>query len=319
MSAAAQRPLNWNVLQVNAASSAEAQVKLEAGDVARARGGKVVALTIPMSFGVRLSFLSGFGLDAMPGWEAPMALPPAAKLALFRDRAARHALDVAARRAGDQYRQASNWSTHVIFDVVADENKPYLGRTVGDIAEELGRDPWDVLCDIVVADELQTSFGRPAPAEDEADWTARARVWRDPRALIGGSDAGAHLDCFATFNYTTVLLAEAVRNHQVVSLEEAIHLLTDRPARLYGLIERGRIEPGWHADLVVLDPATVRSDDLAIRFDLPGSAGRLYAEADGIEHVIVNGRPIVSDGKLTPERAGTLLRSARDTSTPALD
>src|SRR5437899_335908 len=88
LSVAAQRPLNWNVLAVTAAIAAQAAQKLEAGDVARQRGGKVVALTIPHSFGVRLSFASGFVLDAIPGWEEAMLLPRAEKLLLFRDKAA---------------------------------------------------------------------------------------------------------------------------------------------------------------------------------------------------------------------------------------
>src|SRR5262249_3802763 len=64
MSAAARRPLNWNILPVTAARLDQARVALRPGDMARARGGKVVALTIPMNFGLRLSFLSGFILDA---------------------------------------------------------------------------------------------------------------------------------------------------------------------------------------------------------------------------------------------------------------
>ena len=318
MSAAARRALNWNILTITAARREQAHAALRAGDEARARGGKVVALTIPMNFGLRLSFLSGFILDAMPGWEAAMGLPRAQKLALLRDRTARAELNAAAQRPGNQLRGLADWSAMVIYDVVADENRGYAGRTVGEIATEQAREPWDVLCDIAVADDLHTSFGRPAPADSEDDWKARLEVWRDSRAVIGASDAGAHLDMLASFNYTTILLGEAVREHHLLSLEEAVHLLADVPARLYGLVERGRIERGWHADLVVLDPDRVGSDEVAMRFDLPGGAGRLYAGSQGVAHVLVNGRPIVADGAVTAERAGTLLRSGRDTRTPAL-
>lgn len=318
MSAAAQRPLNWNVLFVNAANADQGRAKLAAGDLARARGGKVVALTIPMSFGVRLSLASGFLLDAIPGWEEPMLLPRADKLALFQDKAARDALNARAQAPDNPMRGLARWSTMVIFDVVADENRPYVGRTVGEIAADQGRDPWDALCDIALADELRTSFGTvPAPETDD-DWAARVDLWRDSRAVIGASDAGAHLDLLASFNYTTILLGEAVRRRGLLPLEEAVHLLTDVPARLYGLVDRGRIERGWHADLVVLDPATVASDEVAMRYDLPGGAGRLYAEATGIDHVLVNGRPIVSGGVITRDRPGTILRSGRDTTTPDL-
>ena len=96
-------------------------------------------------------------------------------------------------------------------------------------------------------------------------------------------------------------------------------ILTDTPAQLYGLKERGRIADGWKADIVVLDPETIGSHDVRMRMDLPGGAGRLYAEADGIEHVLVNGTGIVRDAKLTDARTGTLLRSGRDTETASLD
>lgn len=319
LSVAARRPLNWNILTVTAGNAEDGRSKLEAGDVARARGGKVVALTIPHSFGVRLSFASGFVLDAVPGWEEAMLLPRDQKLALFRDKAARDALNARAQAPGNPMGSLCNWATKVIYDVVADENQQYRGRLVGEIAAEQGRDPWDVLVDIVLADELLTSFGTVAVPESDDDWKARLEFWRDPRAIIGASDAGAHLDLLASFNYATVLLGTAVRDRGLLPLEEAIHRITDVPARLYGLVERGRLQEGWHADVVVLDPATVQSDDVAMRFDLPGGAGRLYAGASGIEHVLVNGTPIVRDGALTDARAGTLLRSGRDTRTPSLD
>jgi N-acyl-D-aspartate/D-glutamate deacylase len=319
MSATAGRALNWNVMAVMASNAEQNRQKLRAGDVARERGGKVVALTIPMNFGVRLSLASGFVLDAMPGWEEPMLLPRGEKLALFKDVEARRKLNELAQAENNPIRGLANWATKIIYDVVADQNKQYVGRTVGEIAAEQGRDAWDVLCDIAVADEMLTSFGSPAAPETDDDWRARVEIWRDSRAVIGASDAGAHLDLLASFNYVTVLLAEAVRRRQLISLEEAVHLMTAVQADLYGLIDRGRIEQGAWADLVVLDPATVGSHEIAMRYDVPGGAGRLYAEADGIEHVFVNGRPIVTGGRLTTERPGSLLRSGRDSRTPELN
>ena len=120
--------------------------------------------------------------------------------------------------------------------------------------------------------------------------------------MIGASDAGAHLDLLASFNYVTGMLQRAVRERGILPLEEAIHLMTDVQAKLYGLKQRGQVKEGWHADIVVLDPATVGTDDVAMRFDLPGGAGRLYADSHGIEHVFVNGRAIVRNGELTADR-----------------
>jgi N-acyl-D-aspartate/D-glutamate deacylase len=319
MSATAGRPLNWNVLTINVANREASALRLEAGDIARARGGKVIALLVPMGIGIRLSFASGFVLDAIPGWELPMLLPRDEKLKLLSDPAARKELDEFTKRPDNTMRMVSDWSTKVIFDVVNPDNEQYRGRMIGDIAREEGREPWDVLCDIAVADELRTSFGTLPPTDSKEDWQARIDLARDRRTVIGASDAGAHLDMIATFNYSTVMLENAVRRHQVLPLEEAVHLLTDVQAQLYGLRERGRVAEGWFADLVVLDPETIGSQEVAMRFDLPQGAGRLFAGANGIDHVIVNGAPVVSDGELTGSRRGKLLRSGRDTVTPSLD
>jgi N-acyl-D-aspartate/D-glutamate deacylase len=318
MSAASQRALNWNIMSVAAGNLDECYGKLAASDRARAKGGKVVALTIPMSFPVRLSFRSGFVLDAMPGWESVMLLPLDEKLAYFSDAGNRARLNELAQGDDNGLKGLANWGGMVIYDVVAPENEQYRGRQVAEIAKEQGREPWDVLTDIAMADELNTSFGTVPAAETDDDWKARIQVWRDSRALIGASDAGAHLDLLASFNYATEVLGKAVRQRKMLPLEEAINLITDTPAQLYGLRERGRIEEGWKADVVVLDPETIGSHDVRMRMDLPGGAGRLYAEADGIDHVLVNGTAIVRDGALTEARSGTLLRSGRDTATPSM-
>ena len=79
--------------------------------------------------------------------------------------------------------------------------KQYDGREVGEIAATEGKEPWDVVCDIAVADDLRTIFTPPDRGPDDESWKRRVEVWRDPRAIVGASDAGAHLDFLATFNY----------------------------------------------------------------------------------------------------------------------
>jgi N-acyl-D-aspartate/D-glutamate deacylase len=315
MSVAADRTLNWNVLLVSSALAGTLEDKLAASDVAASRGGRVVALTMPQSFGLRLSFASGFVLDAIPGWEETMLLPPADRLAAFQNDARRSELGVLAASPNSVVANETDWAKQTVFTVTSPENEQYLGRLIGDIAAEQRRSPWETICDIALADDLRTSFGMVVSRGTDDDWKLRSEVWRDDRVLIGASDAGAHLDMFGTFNYTTVLLAEAVRARKLLTLEEAVRLLTDCPARMYGLVNRGRIAEGWSADVLVIDPDRVDSDELSMRFDLPGGAGRLYADSSGVEQVLVNGVAIVSDGALTSARPGRVLRSGRDTRT----
>ena len=155
----------------------------------------------------------------------------------------------------------------------------------------------------------------PSLGRSDEGWRVRGDVWRDDRTVLGGSDAGAHADLMCHANYTTMLLGESVRDRALLTLEDAVRQLTDVPARLYGLRDRGRIAEGGSP---ISSCSTRRASGAArrrCRHDLPGGGERLYAEAQGIEHVLVNGREIVGGGRLTGDLAGTLLRSGRDTDT----
>jgi len=316
MSVAADRPLNWNLLGVSAANPAGHQRQLRASEVAAERGGRVIALTLPHAMKIRLSFLTGFVLDGLPGWRDTMHLPVPERLAALADPAVRRRLnDGAQSEEAGMLRGLANWARLIIVETFAPQNSVATGRSVGEVAAARGGEPFDTLLDIVIADELRTGL-TPAPfGDDAADWRMRAEVWRSPHAVIGGSDAGAHLDMMCGAIYTTSLLGHGVREHQVVTLEEAVRLLTDVPARLYGLAERGRITPGWHADLVLFDPATIDHGPERTRYDLPAGAPRLVADAHGIASVLVGGVEVCRDGVATGALPGTVLRSGRDTHT----
>ena len=316
MSLAADRPLNWNVLGVSAANPEGHEKQLRASEVAAERGGRVVALTLPHSTKIRLSFLSGFVLDGLPGWRETMHLPVAERLRALGDPQVRRRLNEGAQsEEAGILRGLANWERLIVVETFAPENADATGRSVGDVAAARGGEPFDTLLDVVIADELRTGLTPRPFGDDAADWRARAEVWRHRDAVIGGSDAGAHLDMMCGAIYTTSLLGRGVREHNVVTLEEAVRLITDVPARLYGLKERGRIMPGWHADLVVFDPATVDHGPERTRYDLPAGAPRLVADARGISSVMVGGVEVCRDGSATGAMPGTVLRSGRDTET----
>ncbi len=324
LSLASQRPVNWNAVAVSgrkdAAEKAESQLAIS--DYARSRGGEVIALTIPCTPEVYMTFKQGFVFDSLPGiWREIFKWPLAERMERYRDPELRRQL---AADAGSVPEEAvmqfvSRLGNYRIVSVTAEANKPYEGRVVSDIAEAEGREPIDVMLDIALADDLLTVFAPLLGGHDHESFVLRGKLWQDDRTLIGASDAGAHLDMIDTFAFSTTVLEDGVRNHGVVSLEQAINLMTERPARYAGLIDRGLIQPGYHADIVVFDRDTVARGPTYNRFDVPGNQFRVYADAEGIDHVFVNGVQIVRNGDHTGKMPGTVLRSGRDTKTVALD
>lgn len=277
----------------------------------------MVGLTMPVDMKARFSFHAGFVLDMFEGWAEMLSRPVAERVRTLSDRSERKRLQVLAEGTPDM-RHLSRWANLVLVETFTPETAPYQARLVGDIAAERGCDPFDALVDIALADGLRTTFARQTREPTDADWEARARIWRDPRAQIGASDAGAHLDMIAAFRYSTGMLEEAVRTLELLSLEEAVRMLTASAARMYGMVDRGVVREGAHADLLVIDTDRMGSGPVGTRFDLPGGAPRLYAEATGIDHVIVEGVEVARDGVYTGHRPGRVLRSGQDTTTPTM-
>jgi N-acyl-D-aspartate/D-glutamate deacylase len=171
----------------------------------------------------------------------------------------------------------------------------------------------DVMLDLAVTSELDVGFVRHlVPTATAADRAKRAAVLRDPRVVLGASDGGAHVRGVLNVEYSTASFAELVRQEPVFTVEELVHEFTDVPARLYGLVGRGRLQEGFHADLVVFDPDRIGASAVRMVRDLPGGASRLDSHGLGIESVIVAGDEIVHDGRFTGHRPGRVLRSGTD-------
>ena len=315
LSIAAQRPLNWNALSAGDPETMANQ--LSASDLARANGGDVRALTIPQPITVRINLFSGFLFDALNGWDALFRLPVPERITALRDPQRRAELDASARSSG-VFRGLANWERMTVHAVADPANEALQGRTIGEIAAEQGKAPFDAMLDLAIAEGLRTSFMPPSGGTDAATWKVRGQLWADDRTVIGASDAGAHLDMIDTFAFSTQVLGNGVREYQAMALPQAIHQLTQVPAELFGLRERGVLRTGWHADIVVFDPATVGSGPVHMRPDLPCNEPRIYADAYGIDHVFVNGAQIIRDGVHTNARPGIALRSGRDTYTPVM-
>ena len=316
ISLAANRPVNWNVLAPSSSNVAMVEQQLAATDIARKRGAEVIALTVPQPMTIRINLHAGFVFDALHNWAPLFRMPIPERIEFLKDPANRAQLDKDARsEESGVMRGLAVWDNFKIDQVRSPALEKYKGRTIGEIAQELGKSPFDTLLDIAIEDELHTYFMPLTIGTDDESWALRGRLWSDDRTVIGASDAGAHLDMIDTFAFTSQVLGTGVRERRLISLEEGVRQLTDVPARLYGLRERGRLEEGWQADLVVFDADEIGLGDTYTKYDLPTGAGRLYADARGVEHVLVSGIEIVRQGEDTGARPGTILRSGKHTTT----
>jgi N-acyl-D-aspartate/D-glutamate deacylase len=308
MSLASGRPLNWNVYIPRGNQPDQCARKLSASDYARERGAQVFALTYPDVIRARMTFL-GAGFDPMPGWAPVMALASSEKLAALQDPEVRARLLAGSQspEAGNYRDTVADWANMTVAETFAPEHRGYEGRTLGDIGRERGQDPFDALLDIVVGDDLRTGLTPVPPAADDDSWALRVESWTDPRVVLGASDAGAHLDLIATYDWAPRFLALA-RDRAGLPIEDSVRRVTSVQADLYGLAGRGRIEPDAVADIVVFDPERIGPGRVTWRDDLPAGAGRLSSEPTGIEHVLVAGVEVVRGTELTGRRPGRVLR-----------
>jgi N-acyl-D-aspartate/D-glutamate deacylase len=184
------------------------------------------------------------------------------------------------------------WET---FEVSESEQFPDLeGRRVSELARERGCSPLDVMCEVAVAEDLQTRF-RAYIANDDVD--AVGHLLTHDSVALGLSDAGAHVDQLCDAPLPTDLLGTWVRERQLMPLEKAVRKLTGEPADLFGFARRGYLRPGHWADVCVFDPQSVGPGPLRRVRDFPADGERLTAEEpSGVQHVLVNGTPIRTDG-----------------------
>ncbi len=159
-------------------------------------------------------------------------------------------------------------------------------RSLVEVAQERKLDPIELMCDLSLENKLRARFRMAVLNTDEDEVE---ELLNDPNTVLGLSDAGAHASQLCDACFSTFLLSRWVREKKALSLEQAVHMLTERPAQIFGLSDRGRLEVGRPADVVVFDPDEVGTSGLRRSNDLPAGAERLLADAFGIDAVVVNG------------------------------
>ena len=177
-------------------------------------------------------------------------------------------------------------------------------RKLLDLAKERGVDPVDLMFDL--AGQNQRIKMRASVLNADEDEVRE--IIKDPNVLIALGDGGAHMSQLCDACYATHLLGHWVREDKALSLEQAVHQLTQRPADIFGLTDRGRLAVGMPADVVVFDPKTVGANKLERVHDLPAGEDRLISRPSGVKAVIVNGVTLPEPGQTPKNPSGKLLR-----------
>ena len=229
------------------------------------------------------------------------ALEIEGKMRVYADSAFRRTFKehIAAGRGplGQPWNYSQTWITFC-------PTQPQLeGRTLDEVMRESGKDAVDLVLDLAIESRLEARFLMSLFNNNE-DEVAELLV--DRNTVLGLSDAGAHMSQLCDACSYTHLLGHWVREKNLVPLEEAVRMVSSRPAQVFGLKERGVLKVGAPADVTAFDPSTVGASRLRRVSDLPGGADRLVADASGVELVVVNGVPIRQHGKDVVDAEGPL-------------
>ena len=252
--------------------------------------------------------------EGVPAWHRVLGpgLPVAEKLALLRDPVVRDEMRHAVEHPNRDAAKGSTlppprFSVVEVDEVVKPEHDKFLHRTIASIAEELGREPADVMLDLAADEDLQTVFRYVNKSRGWEEAVAAGQ--RHPAMIIGVSDGGAHLDRDDGADWSTAFLAFWVRDRKLWTLEEGIRQMTQVPAALLGFEQRGMLLPGYWADAFIFDPDTVELASKKQVHDFPGGEARYSARPKGIHWTIVNGVPVVRQGEvLTSNLPGQVVR-----------
>jgi N-acyl-D-amino-acid deacylase len=190
----------------------------------------------------------------------------------------------------------------LVVSVLDNDLKKFEGKNLSEIGQMLGKDPREAVMDLVISARAQVSCVLSIMSEDDVKTALRHPLVSidtdsEARAEDGPlSESKSHPRAWGTFPR---ILGKYVREEKLLTLEEAVRKMTSRPAARVGLSDRGILRPGMMADVVVFDPEAIR--DVAT-FEDPNH----YSV--GMKHVLVNGRAVIAEGKITSERPGRALR-----------
>ncbi len=282
------------------------QPSIQLLDETAARGGEMYAMTHCRGVCSAHSFRTRLGFDSLPEWQEIRRHPLSKQRELLRDPEIRRRL-VHAAHHGTYGATAGPEASRPNFETMAVLLTPYLRNpTVAEEAQRRGVDPVEAMIDIALEHDFDVFFVQMLMSQDDDDLVP---LLRHPRTAMCFSDSGAHVSQIFDSSIYSYLLAYWVRERQLFTLEQAVQMITSRPADIWRLADRGRLMQGYAADITIFDPTTVAPRMPTVVEDLPGGAVRIDQRADGYRATIVNGKVLTENGEPTEARPGRLLRA----------
>ena len=312
------RPIIWNALLADGALNQHGGAAYSHRDAIeqldrynQEDGLRVYAQALTTNFVSEFTFEDYNLLDTMPPWREALVGTVEEKRAKLADPARRSALKEIDDARGGLF--GAGYETRAIKVNWISSNTPnaqeikerYEGYTIGEIADREHKHPLDAMLDIAVLGGLKVGF---ATELLETPPQSMKEIATSNWALPGVSDGGAHTKFVTTARYATELLSLWVREHGIMTLEEAHWRLAAYPAMAAGLKDRGSLREGAPADVIVYDYERLDSGPQERLWDYPEGEMRLVQKAVGYERIVVNGVTTFVEGECTEATPGRLLR-----------
>jgi N-acyl-D-aspartate/D-glutamate deacylase len=282
--------------------------QLDTVDGVVAGGGAAIGQVHVRGFENVFGFKTTLPFDRLPLWKSVRSAPLGEQQRRLRDPELRARLTAAAE-SGD-YGQAVGAEVRAPqFDqiMIIDPTRP-AESSVADVARARDASPVEVMIDLSLDSDFAQLFRQPI---SEASNELILAGLRHPNTVVAASDSGAHISQILDSNIPTYFLSHWVRGQGAFSWAEAIHMLTGRPARVWGLDRRGVLDVGAFADVVVFDPSVIACAAPAVLNDLPDGGPRLAQSAIGIDATLVNGQVVTSGGDRTGATPAVFLRGGK--------
>jgi N-acyl-D-aspartate/D-glutamate deacylase len=309
ISQASGRPIMYNTLLEQARQPGRWQKHLEHVEATARQGIRAIPLCNPGSVVNRFTMQNCQVFRGMPTWLPILQASDDEKLSAYRNPEMREKLRAEVDAPlGPDSTFSKRWDLMVVEEPVLGKNRGLRGRHIAEIAKEQGKHPLDAFLDLAVEEDLETVFSL---GEINMDTEAVAQILGSPYAVVGLSDGGAHVQFHSNVSNPTRLLGYWVREKGIMSLELAVRRLTFDSASAFGIYDRGLIQPGMAADLVVFDPDTVRPVAEDKVHDFPANGWRMRELAEGIHYTVVNGEVLMEKGTHTGTHPGRVLHNAR--------